>query len=376
MMSISADDVVRKTFTSTRLRGGYAIEEVDGFLEEVAASLRRFTTLLDEQQAEIHTLKTHGGTITHDLEVETIQLEQVRQERDAIVAELADADSRVAAAREAATLAEESRNASLAELRERFDDDLLAHEQRVARASEAADEAERDTAQRIATAETQVAAAQQQATLLREKLAAMSAEVRSAVTDHLGAEAVEELVPFSVELENDPVAQASAMAMLAERVRQDHVTAGQREAERFLGEAMLERDALVAEGQEALATAKKEAAGVLSIAQVEGEHAKEIARRSGEKLLAEAQRGHDDKLAAAEVQATRIIEDAQLERDAIIADLMTRREGLEVRVADLESAQREYRQRLRSLISEQLAAVDTDDWEPLAPVSPRPVRSA
>lgn len=261
-MTLGPEDVVRKTFNTTRIRGGYVVDEVDGFLEEVVTSLRRLRTSVDEQQAEIATLKSGGGTAAHDLEVETAQLEQVRAERDAIVAELADADSRVDSAREAARVAEESRDASLAELRERFDDDLLELEQKVADARTAADVAERESAQRIAAAQAQEEAAQEQSALLRERLAALSGEVRAAATEHLGADVVEELVPFSAELDTDPVAQASAMALLAERIRQEHVTAGQREAERILSEAALERDALLGQGEEALAAASKRAAGL------------------------------------------------------------------------------------------------------------------
>ncbi|WP_109474377.1 DivIVA domain-containing protein [Ornithinimicrobium cavernae] len=360
-MQLGPEDVVRKTFNSPRFRGGYVVEEVDGFLEEVATSLKRLTTLVDEQQAEINTLKSGGGTLTHDLEVEQIQLEQVRLEREAIVTELADADSRVAAAREAAVLAEASRNSSLEELRQRFDDDLLVLEQQVSDARAEAEAAERYSAERIEKAEEQAAAAQQQATLLRERLAAMCAEVRAAASEHLGSEAVNELVPFAVG-QDDPVAQASAMAMLAERIRQDHIAAGQVEADRLLGEGRLERDALIAEGRDAVETARKQAAGLLAVARTEGEQAKDIARSAAEKLLAEAQRQHDERLVAAESRGARMIEDARLERDAVVADLLTRRETLEAKIAELEDSQKEYRQRLRRLVSEQLAAVDTDDW--------------
>lgn len=69
------------------------------------------------------------------------------------------------------------------------------------------------------------------------------------------------------------------------------------------------------------------------------------------------------RLAATQAQVARLVEDAQVERDAVLADLLSRREALEAKVAELEVSQREYRQRLRTLISEQLAAVDTDEWD-------------
>lgn len=406
-MPLRPEDVVRHTFNSARFRGGYVVEEVDAFLEEVVAELKRLTTTVDEQLAEISTLRSGGGTTAHDLEVERAQLEQVRRERDDVVTELAAADQQVLQARAAAQRAEEAKNASLEEIRARFDDDLLDVERRVTAAQEAADSAEEASRKRVGQAQERARDAEAQTELLARKLSTVSTEIRAVAAEHLGAETVDELDPFSDGLEHDPVAQAGAVAALVERIRRDHLNAGEREAQRLVGEATLERDALLAEAHteherllseaqrqhdvlvldasQRLKAAQAEVDDLLAAAHAEGERAKQQALQHSEQLLTaaqqqhdevvqRAQRAHDDLLALAHreraeqvrqatAEATRLVDDAQVERAAVLADLGTRRDALEARVADLEAAQREYLDRLRTLVTGQLAALEAEHWE-------------
>ncbi|WP_269762000.1 DivIVA domain-containing protein [Ornithinimicrobium cryptoxanthini] len=375
-MPLRPEDVVRKNFNTARFRGGYVAEEVDTFLEEVVAELRRINALVDEQQAEVNRLKAavSADGSGYQLETEQTQLAQVRKERDALVAEMENADRRIAEAQEAAALAERAKELSLEEIRARFDDDLLQLEQKVSTVREDAEVAERESKQRVEAAERRAQIVEQHAAQLRERLARVSADVRSAASEHLGEDAVEELIPFAGDLDNDPIAQASAASMLAERIRRDHLTAGEREADRILGEAALERDSIIAEGRKRVEVAQSEAAALIAAAQTDGDEARDAARISSERLLAEAQRqqtalveqaqrDHDEQVRQAGIQAARLVEDAQLERDAVLADLTTRRQALELRVGELDTSAREYRQRLRALVSEQLAAIDKDDWD-------------
>jgi len=59
-MPLSPEDVVEKRFNPTRVREGYAQDEVDDFLDEVVAELRRLTgentelrSQLDQCQARV-----------------------------------------------------------------------------------------------------------------------------------------------------------------------------------------------------------------------------------------------------------------------------------------------------------------------------------
>ena len=92
-MPLTAEDVVRKTFSQALFRG-YVTTEVDGFLEEVVSELQRLTSLVDELRAAQLT----GGHAESDEErrarIETAQLEQVRKERAELVREIAQLQER------------------------------------------------------------------------------------------------------------------------------------------------------------------------------------------------------------------------------------------------------------------------------------------
>lgn len=85
-MPLTPEDVIRKSF-GTRLRG-YDTTEVDAFLEEVVAELRRMEGQVDELRADVLTLKRAQSTTAQE-RLETDQLKQVRAERAQIVQELA-----------------------------------------------------------------------------------------------------------------------------------------------------------------------------------------------------------------------------------------------------------------------------------------------
>jgi DivIVA domain-containing protein len=83
------DDVVRKTFTGTVMRRGYAEGEVDAFLEEIVGELRRLHAQIDELQAAAseggHAESVDSVHVTRERE----QLEMIRAERKQLVEEMA-----------------------------------------------------------------------------------------------------------------------------------------------------------------------------------------------------------------------------------------------------------------------------------------------
>ncbi|WP_132974528.1 hypothetical protein [Ornithinimicrobium sufpigmenti] len=76
-----------------------------------------------------------------------------------------------------------------------------------------------------------------------------------------------------------------------------------------------------------------------------------MARSEHERLVQEGQQAHD-----------RLVGEAQERRAGILADLQVRRELLETRIEALERSQQDYRDRLRLLVQDQLAALDGDGW--------------
>ena len=63
-MPLSPEDVVSKRFNPTRVREGYAQDEVDDFLDEVVAELRRLTSENDGLRAELAQAQQRVGELT------------------------------------------------------------------------------------------------------------------------------------------------------------------------------------------------------------------------------------------------------------------------------------------------------------------------
>lgn len=89
-MPLHPDDVVRKTFRTGQFRRGYDDREVDSFLEEVEAELRRLYARLDELEAASLRSGTQAeeGQESERVRLERQQLELIRVERASLVEEL------------------------------------------------------------------------------------------------------------------------------------------------------------------------------------------------------------------------------------------------------------------------------------------------
>ena len=321
-MPLHPDDVVRKTFRTTALRRGYDEDEVDTFLEEVVVELRRLRRQVDENQAEIDRLQRQAAAgASTQLAVEEQQLEQVRREREAMAAELRDADQRIAQARQDVASVEADRDARFEEIQARLDEDLTVLKKRARDA--------REEARQLAEE------AHREERSLAERIAALRADAEAAVAAELGPELVNELlVELQVqETAAGPLADLRVIAALAETVRRDHFERGRLEAEQIRAEAEAERERIVAET---------------------------TVRARG--LQDAAERRHDELIQSAQAEADRMLAKAREERDGILAELTTRHEELQSRVEELERFQHEYRDRIRGLMADQIRALDAGEW--------------
>jgi DivIVA domain-containing protein len=101
-MPLHPEDVVRKSFTSGRFRGGYNEGEVDAFLEEVMIELRRLYARIDELEADAirrdDAAELDEGE-SERLRIERQQLELIRRERASLVLELQELQSSTETAR-------------------------------------------------------------------------------------------------------------------------------------------------------------------------------------------------------------------------------------------------------------------------------------
>ena len=320
-MPLHPDDVVRKTFRTTALRRGYDENEVDTFLEEVVVELRRLRRQVDENQAEIDRLRRQAavGASTQSA-VEEQQLEQVRREREALAAELRDADQRIAQAKQDVASAEADRYARLEEIQARLDEDLTVLKKRARDAREEA----RQLAEEAHLEERRLA----------DRIAALRADAAAAAAAELGSDLVSELLAgLQVDEASGPLADLRVIAALAETVRRDHFEQGRVEAEQVRAEAEAARERIVAET---------------------------TVRARG--LQDAAERRHDELIQSAQAEADRMLAKAREERDGILAELTTRHEELQSRVDELERFQQEYRDRIRTLMADQIRALDAGEW--------------
>lgn len=93
-MPLGPEDVIRKSFTMSRFKQGYDPAEVDSFLEEVVAELRRRD--LDREELLVQLQNRSHQTSTDDrLEREQDQLDLIRRERADLVAELRSLNEQV-----------------------------------------------------------------------------------------------------------------------------------------------------------------------------------------------------------------------------------------------------------------------------------------
>jgi DivIVA domain-containing protein len=284
-MPLHPDDVVRKTFRTTSLRRGYDETEVDAFLEEVVAELRRLRRQVDEQQVEID--RTHREAPAQRLAVEEQQLEQVRRERDALAAEMRDADRLIAQAQEDVARAEADRDAELEVIRVRFDEDLSVLKKR---AHETREEARRLAEEARLQEESLVA-----------RLALIRSEVEEAVAAELGEERVSALIGgLQLVVDTGPLADLGVIAALAEAMRGEHVQRGLAVAQEIRAEAEAERDQMIAD-----ATSRSKA--LLDVARQQHDELLESAQAEHDRLIADAHRSHDENARRAPEDSDRMV---------------------------------------------------------------------
>jgi cell division septum initiation protein DivIVA len=108
---------------------------------------------------------------------------------------------------------------------------------------------------------------------------------------------------------------------------------------------------------------------------VEAEQIRAEAEAERERIVAEttvrarglqdtAERRHDELIQTAQAEADRMLAKAREERDGILAELTTRHEELQSRVEELERFQQKYRDRIRTLMADQIRALDAGEWRP------------
>jgi cell division septum initiation protein DivIVA len=122
---------------------------------------------------------------------------------------------------------------------------------------------------------------------------------------------------------------------------------------------------------ELIGEARAEAASIVAMAQTDADRLTESSQAQAEQLTASARAEVDRVLAAAhadaarvhaELEQTRAEQNAELDRHrtTVLADLAKRQAALEAEVARLQQLEQEYRNRMRSYLTQQLAQIESN----------------
>ena len=96
-MALTPEDVLNKTFTQTQFRRGYDEREVDDFLDDIVAEMRRMTKESDELRGDLDTCREGKGMAPVQARTQpdtsAKDLEELRSKNATLAAQLADLES-------------------------------------------------------------------------------------------------------------------------------------------------------------------------------------------------------------------------------------------------------------------------------------------
>jgi DivIVA domain-containing protein len=284
-MALNPEDVLNKNFTATQFRKGYDEHEVDDFLDEIVVELRRLSGENDVLGKQLTACMENNGVIPPE------------------------AMDKIAAARLAAEQAEQESAA------------------RVASANAEAEQAEAFAVERTRAAEE---AAEEAAVELAQATMAMPAEA----TDVRGSAA--ELGDAAA----TNMSSAAGVLALAEKVHEQYVSEGQQTRERLISEGQLHHDQVIGE-----ATAKQE-------------ELESTARAKHDALIAEATARHEQMITEARERSTGMVAEAQEKRSEVLQALGQERSSLQFKIDEMKTFERDYRSRLKSHLEGQLQQLE------------------
>ena len=267
-MAFMPEDVLNKNFTATQFRRGYDEHEVDDFLDEIVVEMRRLTSENEDLSKQLQTCLEDKGVIPPD------------------------AKGKIAAARQSVENAEKESAA------------------RIAKANADAERAEAQAAERKRAAEE---AAKEN---VKSSSAVPAAAEAGGVQGGLGS--------------------AAGVLALAEKLHAEYVTEGRNTRERLISEGQLRHDQVVGE----------------AIAQQE--ELRSTAQAKHDALIAEATGRHEQLITEARERATGMVAEAQQKRTEVLQTLGHERTVLQTKIDELRAFERDYRARLKSHLEAQL----------------------
>ncbi len=391
-MALSPEDVLNKTFTQTQFRRGYDEREVDDFLDEVVAEMRRLTKDGEDLRGQLNDCRQGRGMSPmpisapgidtaelkalqakhQDLERRNYDLQRLlndeKQAREAAARELEQERQRQAVLAqgdlEKATRDADERIATVTSRAEEVEREAA---ERIARAKANAESAEREASKRAEAAESEARQraemARRDAEMARRDAEAVRAEHQAAQRDLTDARAqATNLRSQGVETNTAEMAavagggSAAGVIALAQRLHDEHVSEG-----------IQKRDALIAEGEsrhrDLLAEAQGRHDELMATAQARHDQLLGAGQNRHDQLIAEATERHEQMITEARERSTGMLHEAQQRKAQILEELGRERSMLERKIEELRTFEKDYRARLRSYIEGQLQELDHSSVE-------------
>lgn len=385
-MALSPEDVLNKTFTQTQFRRGYDEREVDDFLDEVVAEMRRLTKDGEDLRGQLNDCRQGRGMSPmpisapgmdtaelkalqakhQDLERRNYDLQRLlsdeKQAREAAVRELEQERQRQAALAQG-DLDKATRDADerIATVTARAEESEREAAERIARAKSNAESAEREASKRAEAAESE---ARQRAEMARRDAEMARRDLEAARADHEVAQRdLSEARAQATNLRSQGVdtntaemaavggGSAAGVIALAQRLHDEHVSEG-----------IQKRDALIAEGEsrhrDLLAEAQGRHDELMATAQARHDQLLGAGQNRHDQLIAEATERHEQMITEARERSTGMLHEAQQKKAQILEELGRERSILERKIEELRTFERDYRARLRAYIEGQLQELD------------------
>ena len=304
-MAFMPEDVLNKNFTATQFRRGYDEHEVDDFLDEIVVELRRLTSENEDLSKQLKTCLEDKGVIPSGAKdkIAAARLSAEQAERDS-AARIAKANAD----------AEHAESQAAERVRAEKDSGL-----RIARANADAERAEALAADRKKSAEEAA-----------NEIARSAFAVPAAAKEATRAPAESSGVGVA------GLGSAAGVLALAEKLHAEYVSEGQQTRERLISEGQLRHDQVVGE-----ATARQE-------------ELRYTAQAKHDALIAEATSRHEQMITEARERATGMVAEAQQKRAEVLQTLGHERSLLQQKIDELRTFERDYRARLKAHLEGQL----------------------
>lgn len=382
-MTLSPEDVIKKSFSATHLRRGYDETQVDDFLDEVVVELRRLLAENDSLRSDLEDCRASRGLDGEGAGsprtlIAAPPAEDTPERTDVDLPAEDDAGSEERTAD--LTTQVESLRAELAscqEARARLESQLQERSGSEGEGDGVHDPADlEDLRARITETEQALQATREQ--LVDAEQRAEAAEARAQSVPEQG-EQVEhaqqvELVGQEQVQPGAGSEEPTAIIALAQRLHDQHVAEGESTRDALVGEAEAYRDRITSEAeqtsQELTRTGQETHDRLVTEGQERHDELVRTGQETHDRLVTEGQDRHDELVRTGEETRDRLVEEgesrsqelvgeAEQRRSSILEDLTSKQGSLTGRIDELRTQESDLRDRLRTFLTDQLSKVES-----------------